>query len=203
MPLRKPPRNLGQIDLETENVSPAKLVRLSRYSSGEPHFARSAGNRFDDRSRPASGRFGTCYCGFDLSTAIAETVLHDAEPIRGKFFVSYADFERRFQVRFPAPTDDLVLVAMTDAQAKTLGADGAISTETPYRTPQLWAMALQRHPHQIDGVLYMSRHLNKRQAVVIFDRAKRKLGRAVYKPLPEVAGVIKAISALHISFDYP
>ena len=117
--------------------------------------------------------------------------------------MSCADFESRFQVRFPAPTDDLVLVAMTDAQAKRLGADGAISTETPYRTPPLWAMALQRHPQQIDGVLYMSRHLNKRQAVVIFDRAKRKLGRAVHKPLPEVAGVIKAISALHISFDYP
>ena len=203
MPLRKPPRNLGQIDLETAMVSPARLVRLSRYSLGEPHFGRSAGHRFDDRSRPMAARFGACYCGFDLTTAIAETLLHDAVPVKGKFFVPYVDFANRFQVRFPAPTDALVLVTVTDIHAKRLGVDGAISTETPYQTTQLWAMALQRHPQKVDGMLYMSRHLNKRQAVVIFDRAKRKLGRAVYKPLPMVAGVLKAISTLRISFDYP
>ena len=82
--------------------------------------------------------------------------MHDAEPIRGKFFVSYADFEGRFQVRSPAPTDDLCAGRNDGCQAKRFGADGAISTETPY---QLWAMARQRHPQQIDGVLYTSRHL--------------------------------------------
>lgn len=111
-----PPRNLDRIDLETKTLSPAKLVRLSRYASGEPFFGHSAGNRFDDRSRPVAARFGTCYCGFELTTAIAETILHDAEPVGGKFFVTYTDFANRFEVRCPAPTDDIVLVTMTDAQ---------------------------------------------------------------------------------------
>ena len=73
----------------------------------------------------------------------------------------------------------------------------------PYPIPQLWSMAVHRHPQKVDGILYMSRHLNDRMAVVVFDRARHKLGSATYTALPKARSVLNAIAELHISFDYP
>jgi hypothetical protein len=101
LPLKPPPRNLSSIPLATKTVSVSSLCRVSRYASREPFFGRSASNRFDDHSRSRSRRFGTCYCGFDLETAIAETVLHDDLAVKGAFSVSYSDFASR-QLSTPA-----------------------------------------------------------------------------------------------------
>jgi hypothetical protein len=199
--LEPPPRNFKSLPLGTKSVAVSRLYRLSRFVSGEPYFGRSAGNRFDDRSRPKAKRFGTCYCGFDLSTAIAETLLHDDLPVDGKFSVSYADFASRQLVRFKGAT--LVLADLTGASLKTLGGDGALSTTMPYRLPQLWAMAVHRHPQGVDGIYYISRHLNDRPAVAVFNRAAAKLGAAAYTSLSKARGALAAIAELHISFDYP
>ncbi len=93
--------------------------------------------------------------------------------------------------------------ALTGVALKTLGGEGSLSTITPYRLAQSWAMAVHRHPQQVDGILYMSRHLNDRQAVVVFDRAGVRLGAATYTPLPRARGVMEAVAGLRISFDYP
>ena len=58
-----PPRDLERYSLRTVQVLPSKLYRISRFSSGEPHFGKSAANRFDDPDRIRSKRFGTCYLG--------------------------------------------------------------------------------------------------------------------------------------------
>ena len=201
MALKPPPRNLNSIPLTTKTISVSQLRRVSRFDSGEPFFGRSAGNRFDDRSRPIRRRFGTCYCGFDLATAIAETVLQDEVPAGGKFTVSYADFASRKLVHFKGYA--LVLADLTGASLKTLGGDGTLSTIVPYALPQRWAMAVHRHPQRVDGIYYISRHLNDRPAAALFDRAATKLGAAAYAPLPKARRVIDAIAELHISFDFP
>ncbi|HET7131670.1 MAG TPA: RES domain-containing protein, partial [Gammaproteobacteria bacterium] len=69
--------------------------------------------------------------------------------------------------------------------------------------PQLWAMAVHRHPQVVDGIYYISRHLNDRPAVAVFNRAAAKLGAAAYTPLSKARGALAAIAELHISFDYP
>lgn len=46
-PLKPPPSDLHEINLETVQVQVANLFRISKYDSGEPYFGRSAGNRFD------------------------------------------------------------------------------------------------------------------------------------------------------------
>lgn len=186
--------------LATADVAVSTLWRISRHSSGEPFFGRSAGNRFDDRSPVKSRRFGTCYCGFDLPTAIAETVLHDEIAQRGQFSLAYSQVDGRQLVRFAG--DRLVLADLTGVALKTLGADGSISTVTPYSLPQRWAMAVHRHPQHVDGILYVSRHLNDRKAAVVFERARARLGTARYTPLANVAGALSAMALLHVSFDY-
>ena len=87
MDLKPPPRNLSRIQLATKTVHTKKLYRISRFSIREPYFGNSDSNRFDDRSKPKKNRFGTCYLGLDLETAIAETVLHDEMPVRGSFIL--------------------------------------------------------------------------------------------------------------------
>ena len=82
-PLKPPPSDLHDISLETVEVQVGSLYRISKHASGEPYFGRSAGNRFDDNSRPPSKRYGTCYLGLTLQVAIAETVLHDLMPMGG------------------------------------------------------------------------------------------------------------------------
>ena len=201
MTLKPPPRNLSSIKLETETVAVSSLYRVSRFSSSEPFFGRAASNRFDDRSAVKSRRYGTCYCGFDLATAIAETVLHDEMPVKRYFLISYSDFASRYLVRFKG--DKLVLAKLNGPPLKTLGGDGSISTVTPYRLPQLWSMAVHRNPQMVDGVFYTSRHLNDRDAVVVFDRARHKLIGSTFTSLPKARNVMPVAALLHISFQYP
>jgi hypothetical protein len=195
-PLRPPPSDLHRINLETVQVQVADLYRISKYDSGEPYFGRSAGNRFDDHSRPPSKRFGTCYLGLSLQVAIAETVLHDLMPEGGHFVVPPDELESKHVVRFQGGT--LKLAKLTGTALKRIVGSSEISTIFPYDLPQAWAVALHAHPEKIDGLLYMSKQVNDEQAVVIFNRARRKFKSASYTTLPHEAGVDVAIKALSI-----
>lgn len=200
MTLKPPPRNLSKIKLETKSVRAEDLYRISRYSTGEPFFGKTACNRFDDRSKPKNNRFGTCYFGFDLETAIAETILHDEIPVNGTFSVAFSEIDSRYLVRFKEGS--LILADLTGLSLKTLGGDGSISTITPPALPQLWSMAVHRHPQCVDGIYYMSRHLNDRPAIVVFERAKAKLVGITTEALTRLPEIMKATSELHISFSF-
>lgn len=195
-PLKPPPSDLHEINLETVQVQVASLYRISKYDSGEPYFGRSAGNRFDDNSRPPSKRFGTCFLGLSLRVAIAETVLHDLMPEGGHFVVPPDELESKQIVRFQGGT--LKLAKLTGTALKRIVGSSEISTIFPYDLPQAWAMALHTHPAKVDGLLYMSKQINDEQAVVIFNRAKRKFKSASYTMLPDEPGFDVAIKALSI-----
>jgi hypothetical protein len=200
MALGRPPRHLSALTLQTIAVTPAKLFRLSRHDTGEPFFGRRAANRFDDPSVPPRRRFGTCYFGLSLVVAIAETVLHDEMPNAGVFHVAAQEFESRFLVKFTG--ENLVLADLTGVALKALAGDGSMSTVMPYTLPQLWCRAIHRHQQKVDGMVYMSRHVNDEKAVVLFDRAARKLQTPKYRLLPEVPGAARAANALRIKFSY-
>ena len=200
--LNPPPRGFGKLRLATRDIQADALFRVSRYNSGEPFFGTSAAYRFDDNKKQKASRFGTCYCGFDLETAIAETVLHDEVPVRGAFRLSASDFASRFLVQFQH-RDVITVADLTGIPLKLLGGTGAISTILPYDLPQEWSKAVHRHPQNVDGILYMSRHLNDRAAVVIFSRAAAKFGAAAYTPLASAAGVPAAKRTLGLSFPFP
>ncbi len=126
MTLKPPPRNLRELDLATVGVPAAGLFRISKFPSGEPYFGRAGANRFDDPTRTKRRRFGTCYCGLDLETAIAETLLHDEMPVRGAFKLSFTHFESHQLVGFKG--EELILADLTGAPLKTMGGDGSLST---------------------------------------------------------------------------
>ena len=198
--LRKPPRSLHQHALPIVEIEVSRLVRVSRRSTGEPYFGRTGANRFDDPGHPKAQRYGTCYCGLDLQVAMAETLLHDEVPVHGRFALAYSEFADRYRVRFDGTR--LRLANLTGADLKAFAGDGSLSTIVPYDVPQQWSRAIHRHPDGVDGILYVSRHVNTKKAVVLFDRAQGKLGAASYVPLPQVKTALKVARSLHIAFDF-
>ncbi len=164
LPLRLPPVDLASRAVDIVLVPPTSLIRVSRYTTGEPFFGRTGTCRFDD---PAQ-RFGTCYLGFDLTVAFAESVLHNKEPDDGGFSVSGAEIDTCFAPSFAGA--DLRLAKLYGTSLLRLGGNGEISGTGDYALPQAWASALVAHPARIDGFIYMSRRVNDAFAVVLIER---------------------------------
>jgi len=194
--LTTPGRHFASATLTTKEISPSTLLRISRYDTGEPYFGRSGGNRFDDPRK--RGRYGTCYFGFDLHCAFAETVLHDevADLELGGFPLVTTELERYVLSFTGRPLNVAVLHGVP---LKNLGGDGALSTVVPYDIPQQWSAAVYRHRQHVDGFLYMSRHLNTSEALVLFDRAAPRLELSAAVPFrdhPAAARVLRDFNIL-------
>lgn len=198
--LLPPPRDLYRRPLVTVPLDPSGLWRVSRFAHGEPHFGRTAANRFDDPHRTAKRRFGTCYLGCSLEVALAETLLHDELPQRGQFRVAASEVADRCCWRFQGPV--LQLADLTGVAAKALVGSGEISTVMPYALPQRWSRALQAHPAGVDGLLYMSRHVNDTRAVVLFDRAGHKLQPGRCSRLVDTPEALHALVNLRVSIQF-
>jgi hypothetical protein len=184
--------------LPVVEVDAAKLVRISGHNSGEPHFGKSGLNRFDDPrgNLPRAEKYGTCYFGFTLACAFAETVLHDRTSDRGGFKMPYTELDRwvaRFKV------GKLKLAVLTGKHLKRLGGEGALSSIVPYDLPQQWSLAIHKHPATVDGFVYMSRHLNTEEAVVLFDRALGKLtAKSPYKEFQDYPGSLRILREFNV-----
>lgn len=196
MTLQLPSPDFSALTLPVADVDPSRLFRISRHNSGEPYFGKSGLNRFDDprNALPDNKRYGTSYFGFTLECAFAETVLHDRVALRGAFALPESELDR-WVVKFQG--DLLQLANLTGTHLKRLGGEGALSTTMPYNLPQAWSLAVHSHPASVDGFVYMSRHQNDQQAVVLFDRAKAKLRAApkkytAFRDYPGTPGVLRS-----------
>ena len=196
MRLQAPHADFADIPLRVMKVSVTSLKRIGRRASGEPYFGKHAAYRFDDRLK----HFGTCYCGLHLSTAIAETVLHDELPEKGVFRIRQEEIDTRYLVTFAAGSDHgmLKLADLTGASLKRLGGDNSLSAEYPYDVTQQWSAAVHAHPANVDGFAFVSRQLNNKRAVVVFERARLKFGEVTYKPLSDARGLAQAKESLGI-----
>lgn len=169
-PLKPPGVDFPVTPLDIEMVSPSLLFRVSSHKSGEPYFGRSCANRFDDPGKVASKRFGTCYMGFSLTVAFAESVLHDLEPTKGQFALPETEITRRFALTFNGP--DLRLANLTGTALLALNGNGELSGTSDYALSQAWAKAVFAHPANVDGFIYMSRRVTNSLAVVLFERTQ-------------------------------
>jgi hypothetical protein len=157
------------------SVDPGKLIRVSRHTTNEPYFGNSRRNRFDD----PLGQYGTCYFGMSLAVAVAETLLHDRVPKRGVFPVPAIEITSRFVIEFKGRP--LNIAMLKGSELKRLGGHAGLSGTSYYKTPQAWSSVIYNHRDQVDGFLYMSRHKDDEEAIVLFDRAahKVKMTRAI------------------------
>lgn len=170
--LKPPPADLDRRDLDVVMVSPGSLCRVSRFATGEPYFGRTGDCRFDDCGADLAMRFGTCYLGFDLTVAFAESVLHNLEPDVAGFAVPATEIAARYALSFkPVRKGGMLRLAKLYGTALLrIGANGELSGTPDYTLPQAWSKALVAHPAQVDGFLYMSRRVNDTLAVVLIER---------------------------------
>lgn len=193
-----PPAPFAPKGMDIVTLNAKDLVRISKYDSGEPYFGHNLANRFDDPSKPPTSPFRACYCATSLQAAVAETVLHDEEPIDGCFEIAFKEISARYVVEFKP--SKLKIANLTGVSLKTLGGNGALSSMLPYDIPQAWSRAVYDHPDGVDGFQYMSRHVNTDIAVVLFDRAQKKLVATKYTSLLDHRHALVAIKALKINF---
>lgn len=177
---------------------PRYLVRISQYPTGEPYFGCSGGNRFDAPGCLAGApEFRSCYFGFSLGVAIAESLLHDEVPVNGEFRFSRAVLEQRYVHRFTGPA--LRVLDLTGAMLKRLSGHADLAGTAAYAVTQQWSLAVFNNPLNFDGFIYMSRHLNTERALILFDRAAVRLrGKPSPLKLPDTPGFAEAAAAFNI-----
>jgi hypothetical protein len=153
-------------------------VSRSAYRGTALHFGRSGGNRYDD---PAL-QFGTLYVGFDLATALMESVFRQHRwSLRAKRVVTRTEVYSRM-VRAIGVLEPLSLADFT--------APGVMASQFGLNLVQL---ASRRYVHtqriaalvhtlaepggapRFDGVLFPSRNNHPAACAALFDRAAAKL----------------------------
>jgi hypothetical protein len=196
--LRSPDKALSTSPhLPVVSLPVAELVRISGHKAGEPYFGTSGGNRFDAPGcKTGTAEYASCYLGLTFEVALAESLLHDAVPVKGKFPVAKSEIDRRWVHRFSA---DLRLFDLSGPLLKTMGGHVGLTGTGNYAVSQKWALAVFRNPLQVDGFIYVSRHLPNGCAVVLFDRAKAKL-QPIGNPvsLDKAPGMVAAMTAFSI-----
>jgi hypothetical protein len=183
-------------DIEVTSLSIPELFRISGFESGEPYFGSSGGNRFDaPECALGAPEYACCYLGFGFDVALAESLLHDAMPKRGKFHISKSEIDRRWVHRFSA---NLRLFDLSGHLLKRMGGHAGLTGSASYKLPQRWAKAVFDNPLAVDGFVYVSRHLPSGRALVLFDRAKAKLKHSNAIPLNRAPELVPALKRFGI-----
>lgn len=169
---------------------PSRLIRVATFPDREPYFGSNGKNRFDAPGCPGTPEYSACYFGTSLAVAIAETVLHDEVPRTGKFYIAAETLDDKQVLYFKGRR--LRLADMTGAQLKRLGGTADLAGTADYAVTQEWALAVYVNPGNFDGFVYMSRHFNTNKAVVLFDRAEKKIALKSFAKLGIAEGFAEA-----------
>jgi RES domain len=174
-PLRPPP--LPPSDIHSRKLALRRgardLIRIGGRGHPALNFRATGANRFDAPERD----YRTLYAASSLEVCFAETLLRGDRKtnplVGGATFIPVQELEK-WDV-FQLMDHGLSLAVLAGPALKRLGGDAGVSSVTPYDVPQAWSQALHSHPANVDGVIYMSRHINTMEAVVLFERASVRL----------------------------
>ncbi len=178
----------GALDFVMTDI--ASLLRLTRFPATEPWWGATVRYRFDD----PLGRFGVSYAAPSLDVAFAETVIHEVASFEdGGWLVPLEDIADRWVVRYQRSDPMLKLLDLTGAALKRLGLNNDICSASDYAHTQCLSRAVHEQVEQADGICYVSRQLNTRRAVALFERSGVSCHQ-IAEPLeshPDLARLIK------------
>lgn len=147
------------------------LFRLTKSEHADPaFFGRTGLFRFD----APDGAFGVCYLGTTLDCTFLEVFTVERDPSSGRLFVAATRLSEHYAA-VARVTRPLRLAHLADDGLARLGIDQRVTGGDDYRLSQRWAAAIPRHPANVDGVFYATRHHNQLYAVALFDRARETL----------------------------
>jgi hypothetical protein len=165
------------------------LTRLTRFPDTEPWWGTSKRYRFDD----ALQAFGVTYAAHELQVAFAETVLHEAAFFEdGAWIVPRDQIEERWIVNYERANTVARLLDLTGVHAKRLGLNNDICSGSDYAFTQALSRAVHDQVPQAEGIYYVSRQLNTRCAVALFERSAAARGavRSRLREHPDYPGLL-------------
>lgn len=164
--LTLPHRRVGR-DFPGWLLSVRRHLKRAHQITNGPWWFSSAGGRFDLKAP-----LGTCYLALDSATAIRECV---GEILSSSGVISEEFAQQRCVSTLSVPVR-LVLADCCAERAADFGLTREISTLTPYRIPQAWAMEFSEI---FSGILYQSRFTtgSKANSIGIFGES----GAGVWK----------------------
>ena len=156
------------------------LQHVSRtcYRTHALHYGRDGTNRYDD---PAQ-YFGVLYLGFDLPTALMESVFHKHKWTSSKKRpITLSEIASRL-VRVAGVLEDIQLADLTapNVMAASFGLNLGQLVSRRYGHTQrisatIYAMQTRNGAPLFDGILYPSRNNFPSTSIALFDRAASKL----------------------------
>ena len=156
----------GALDFVTADA--ASLQRLTRFPATEPWWGTTVRYRFDD----PFGCFGVSYAGESIDVAFAETVIHETASFEeGGWLLPREEISQRWVVRYQRTDPMLKLLDLTGAALKRLGLNNDVCSASDYAFTQRLSHAVHEQVPEADGICYISRQLNTRRAVALFERS--------------------------------
>jgi RES domain len=168
-------------DLPVKTINRGELLQhVSRtiYRSSDLYFGNEGANRYDDPART----YGVTYLGFDLPTALMESVFHQHRwHLQHRRTITRTETTQRL-VRAVGAVQPLILADLTapGVMAAQLGLNLSQIASRRYQHTQrisriVHATADDRGRPTFDGLLYPSRNNYPASCVALFDRAASKV----------------------------
>ncbi|QSB02475.1 RES family NAD+ phosphorylase [Methylomonas sp. EFPC1] len=203
------PADFATRTLKWKHVNAAELMRIYKTPSGyhplPVYYGKKGVYRFDCPAVGTGYNFGVLYAAFDLETCFAEAITREKNYKNfqhgGIYLSKSTDIMNRSVANLKAEIE-LKLADLTDVGLYQLGAEAGEFHSKDYVTnTQPWALEIYRRPENVDGILYVSRFLNGRKAVAIFDRggARTSLEVSSSKHLIDHEGYRNTLDCLSIS----
>lgn len=142
------------------------------------HYGRDGKNRYDDPDQ----NYGVLYLGFDLATALMESVFHKHNwTVSKKRPLTLAEIKSRL-IRVVGAMDNLELADLTavNVMAASFGLNLGQLVSRRYNhtkrvSAQMHAMHTPAGKPLFDGILYPSRNNFPSKSIALFDRAASKI----------------------------
>jgi RES domain len=151
---------LDDLSLPIHHLRPGyRLFRIHPTNLGAIYFNPAPTWRFND---PTGKEYGVLYAALDYYGALRET-FHPEE-----FNVILTSSLESKRLSTLSIQRDIKLVDLTGAGLTRIGADGRLTTGS-YQVSQAWSQALYRHPDQVDGIFYCSRHDPQKLCVALYE----------------------------------
>lgn len=146
------------------------LRRIHRTSYDPIHYNKpgQSGCRF--RFDAPNDEYGTLYASPSFETCVAETIIRDQFLGRSlPLMLETSQLATRSVATLGRKNGTRLKLADLTQPVIHLGCTAQVLTDLNYLAPNLWSLALQQHPANVDGIYFRSRYANA-ESVAIFDR---------------------------------
>ena len=163
--------------LRVIKIDATRLLRLTRFPKTEPYWGKSKAYRFDDPAQV----YGATYTALHMEVAFAETILHQKGHFTGgQWVIGEANVLERHIVTYMRPAKPNLLVAdFTGTMLKALGLNNDLCSADNYTESMAVSSALHAQLPELDGIMYVSRQMNRGLAVALFERSEVALESTV------------------------